>query len=364
MESQQIRQILMRELPVIMQQDPEVRRFILELSRQYFADRVETENRFDRILEEMRKEREESSRRWEEQNRKWEEQNRKWEANQQELRAMREEQNRRWEEQNRKWEANQQELRAMREEQNRKWEANQQELRAMREEQNRKWEANQQELRAMREEQNLKWEANQQELRAMREEQDRRWEEQNRKWEEQNRRWEANQQELRAMREEHNRRWEENQKTIQRMLDEIHALNRKHDTTIGALGARWGLYTEQSFRSALRSILEESFGVRVVNVVEYDDAGEVFGRPDQIELDLVIKDSVFIICEISSSMSKADMYTFERKARFYEKRHERKADRLMVISPMVSPQAQVVAQKLGIEVYTHAEATAPVFGKG
>ncbi len=335
MESQQIRQILMRELPVIMQQDPEVRRFILELSRQYFADRVETENRFDRILEEMRREREENSRKWEEQNRKWEEQNRRWEANQQELRAMREEQNR-------KWEANQQELRAMREEQNRKWE-----------EQNRKWEANQQELRAMREEQNRKWE-----------EQNRRWEEQNRKWEEQNRKWEANQQELRAMREEQNRKWEENQKTIRQMLDEIHALNRKHDTTIGALGARWGLYTEQSFRNALRSILEESFGVRVINVVEYDDAGEVFGRPDQVELDLVIKDSVFIICEISSSMSKADMYTFERKARFYEKRHDRKADRLMVISPMVSPQAQVVAQKLGIEVYTHAEATAPIFGKG
>jgi hypothetical protein len=260
MESQQIKQILMRELPVIIHQDPEVRRLILELSRQYFADRAETENRFDRILEEMRQEREENSRKWEEQNRKWEEQN----------------------------------------------------------------------LR----------------------------------WEEQNRRWEANQQELRAMREEQNRRWEENQKIIQQMLDEIHALNRKHDTTIGALGARWGLYTEQSFRNALRSILEESFGVRVINVVEYDDAGEVFGRPDQIELDLVIKDSVFIICEISSLMSKADMYTFERKARFYEKRHERKADRLMVISPMVSPQAQVVAQKLGIEIYTHAEETAPVFGKG
>ncbi|MCX7680998.1 MAG: DUF3782 domain-containing protein, partial [Anaerolineae bacterium] len=187
-------------------------------------------------------------------------------------------------------------------------------------------------------------------------------------WEEQNRKWEANQQELRAMREEQNRKWEEqnrkweeNQQAIRRMLKEIHDLNRKHDATIGALGARWGLHSEESFRNALKSILEESFGVKVVNVVEYDETGEVFGRPDQVELDLVIKDGVFIICEISSSMSRADMYTFERKARFYEKRHQRKADRLMVISPMVSPRAQAVAQKLGIEVYTHAEATAPVF---
>lgn len=166
------------------------------------------------------------------------------------------------------------------------------------------------------------------------------------------------------MREEQNRRWEENQATIRQMLKDIRDLNRKHDTTIGALGARWGLRTEESFRNALKSILEESFGVRVINVVEYDETGEVFGHPDQVELDLVIKDSVFIICEISSSMSRADMYIFERKARFYEKRHQQKADRLMVISPMVSSRAQEVAKQLGIEVYTHAEATAPVFEKG
>jgi hypothetical protein len=241
MENQQIKQIVLRELPAIMQQDPEVRRFILQLSRQYFADKEVTESRFDRVLDELCRDREENTR---------------------------------------------------------KWEANQQELRAMREEQNRKWEANQQELRAMREETTARFD---------------------------------------------------------RMLDALEAQAQKHDQSIGALGARWGLQTEQSFRNALKGILEDSFGVEVINVTEFDDAGEVFGRPDQVELDVIIQDGTLILCEIKSSISKSDMYIFERKVRFYEKRHDRKADRALVISPMVDRRAQEVAQKLGIEVYSYAE---------
>jgi hypothetical protein len=45
------------------------------------------------------------------------------------------------------------------------------------------------------------------------------------------------------------------------------------------------------------------------------------------------------------------MYSFERKARFYERRHNRTANRLMVISPMIDARAQKVADKLGIETY-------------
>ena len=73
--------------------------------------------------------------------------------------------------------------------------------------------------------------------------------------------------------------------------------------------------------------------MQVVNVTEYDDTGEVFGRPDQIELDVIIKNGLLLICELKSSIDKAGMYSFERKARFYERHHERQADRLIVISP-------------------------------
>jgi hypothetical protein len=45
------------------------------------------------------------------------------------------------------------------------------------------------------------------------------------------------------------------------------------------------------------------------------------------------------------------MYSFERKARFYERRHRRQADRLIVISPMIDPRARPVAERLGIETF-------------
>jgi hypothetical protein len=159
--------------------------------------------------------------------------------------------------------------------------------------------------------------------------------------------------------DEQDRKWVSNQKVLNDMLDVIKAQAKKHESSIGALGSRWGLYSEQSFRNGLKAILEQSFGVEVLNVNDYDDAGDVFGHPDQVELDIIIQNGVLILCELKSSVSKADMYIFERKAVFYEKRHNRKATRKLVISPMVDDRARQVAGKLGIEVYTHADDVNP-----
>jgi len=236
-----------RELPRLLREDPELRRYVLEIARGHFADRVQTDDRFDRVLDELRRDREEQARKWDEQNRKWDEQNRKWD------------------------------------------------------EQNREQRLN--------------------------------WDEQNRKWDEQN------------------RKWEESRREFDRIHEEIMAQAKKHDRSIGALGARWGLQSETAFRNALAGILEESFGVSVRNVCEFDDAGEVFGRPDQVEIDIIVKNGMLLLMELKSSIDKGGMYIFERKARFYERHHHRKADRLIVISPMIDPRAVPVAQALGIETY-------------
>jgi len=160
---------------------------------------------------------------------------------------------------------------------------------------------------------------------------------------------------LRQNQEAQDRRWEENQRLLRRMQASIEAQAKKHDSSIGALGARWGLYSEQAFRRGLEGILSTSFGAEVRNVTEYDEAGEVFGHPDQVELDLVIQDGTLLLVEIKSSMSKADLYIFERKVAFYEQRHGRPVARKLVISPMVEEGARQVAVRLGIEVYSHAE---------
>jgi len=244
MTTERLKDMIKRELPHLLRSDPALRRFVLDLTREAYADRHETEDRFDRILDELRRDREEQARKWDEQNRKWDEQNRKWEA-------------------------------------------------------------------------------------------------QNRKWDEQN------------------RKWEESGQRFDRLHEEIMAQAKKFDRSIGALGARWGLQSETAFRKALAGILEESFGVEVLNINEYDEQGEVFGRPEQVELDIIVKNGLLLICELKSSMGKADMYIFERKARFYEKRQGRKADRLIAVSPMIEAKAARVAEKLGIETYSDSSEVRP-----
>jgi hypothetical protein len=243
----ELRELIKQELPQLVRTDPEIQDLILRLSRQEFAPKQQTEDRFDRLFAKLERDTEASNRRWEEYNRKEEEHKRKWD------------------------------------------------------EHTRKWEENQTELRRMREEAEL--------------------------------------------------RTAEHRREFIAVHEEIMAMARKHDRTMGALGSRWGLSSEKAFRDGLASVLENNFDVRVLNVTEYDDLGTVFGRPEQIELDVIIVNGTLILMELKSSIDKADMYIFGRKARFYEKLHDRKANRLIVISPMIDAKARRVGERLGIEMF-------------
>ena len=80
------------------------------------------------------------------------------------------------------------------------------------------------------------------------------------------------------------------------VYDAIKAVADKQKHSIGALGARWGMRSEQAFRDALAGILEKNFVLKVLHVSEHDDDGVVFGRPDQVELDVIIKNGLLIVC--------------------------------------------------------------------
>ena len=215
------------------------------------------------------------------------------------------------------------------------------------------------------------------EIKSLREEGERRWEETRRwwnenlkKWKENEKRWQETQAEWnRRWEESHaewNKRWEENQKVINKMLEEIKLLrerqeaeskriDRKFDITIGALGARWGLKAEGSFRNAIKGILEESFPVKVERYHERDEEGVVFGRPDQVELDLIIKNGEVIVAEIKSSISKGDVAIFIKKVEFFIKKEGRPVSRKILISPMIDSSAKEFAESSGIEIYSYPE---------
>ena len=281
------------ESPLTLHTDATTPSAVLAISRKEFANKQQTEDRFTLLLNEMREQREIQDRKWAEQRaedrREWAEQRAE---DKREWAEQRAEDKREWAEQ--------------RAEDKREWAE-------QRAKDKREW-------AEQRAEDRREWA-------EQRAEDRRKWDEQDRKWDKANIRFDN-------------------------MHQSIMAMAKKYDRTIGALGARWGLQSEAAFRSALASVLEENFDIQVRNVTEWDATGEVFGRPDQIELDIVVRNGWLLLFELKSSISKSDMYAFKRKADFYQKKHQRQVNRLIVISPMVEPQARLLAKELGIEVFS------------
>ena len=132
---------------------------------------------------------------------------------------------------------------------------------------------------------------------------------------------------------------------------ELTLFRRTFTSQIGGLGARWGLQTEEAFRQGMRAILQE-VGFTTERFVAQDAGGEVFGRPDQIELDVVIKNGKVIVVEIKSALDKANTYLFARKVEFYARRSEKAIDRKLIVTPYADAGAQEVGMRLGIEICT------------
>jgi hypothetical protein len=175
-------------------------------------------------------------------------------------------------------------------------------------------------------------------------EQAERWSKQDLRWAQEDQRWEELAADRKAQDERTNQRFERLEGDLQQIK-----------LSIGALGARWGLSAEESFRSALAGILTESYGVTVQNVSFQDSDGKVFGRPDQVEMDIVVTNGICMAIEIKSSVDKQSIYLFDRKVQAYSEREGRTVNRKIVISPMVDSRAFRVAKELGIEVFTRSD---------
>jgi len=318
----QEQEIILKELPLFMRNSPDFRKEVLSITRLHFADKVETENRFERMMEVLQ------------------EQNQKLDKKMEDDRKLAAENERRWKENERRWKENQKKLDTLMialQEQNQKLDQKREDDRKLAAENDRRWKEN-----------DRRWKENQKELAAF-----------HTALKEQNQKLDQKREDDRKLAAENKQQWEKHHEEHVALLKTIQGLDkkfeRKFDQTLGALGTRWGLHSEASFRNGLAGILKDFSDVEVLNINEYDHEGVVFGHPDQIELDIVVKNGQLIVCEIKSSMNKSDMYTFDRKVRFYEKIQGRTANRMIVISPMLDRYAQPVAKKLGIEVYSYAD---------
>jgi len=175
-----------------------------------------------------------------------------------------------------------------------------------------------------------------------------RWEENNRRWEETYKRFESLENELKKLREETNKLREDFNKLYESVMRRMDSFERR----LQALGARWGIESEEAFRNAMKGVIEELLGVaKVEKWVYFDEKGEVLGYPSRIEVDITIKDNIHILIEIKSSASDADISKLWRMGKLYEKVTGVKPKLIMVTS-FIDENGIETAKILGVEVHT------------
>jgi hypothetical protein len=164
--------------------------------------------------------------------------------------------------------------------------------------------------------------------------------------------FERHDRELERLREDMIKGFERHDMEIARLREDMmkgfDAMNRR----ISALGARWGLESEEAFREGLRGILEKELGLKVERWSAFDETGSVFGHPSQVEVDVAVSNGKVMLIEVSSHVKQADVAALVKKAELYERITGRRTDRLIVVTPFAEEKAMEAALKLGVEIYT------------
>ena len=315
---EEIRELIANEFPRLITQNPEIRYELIGVMSETFAKKED----ITAILNELRQMREES-----------EQQRVEF---RQEMQVLREESEQRWAEFRQEMEVLRAESNRLREESEQRWVEFRQEMGALREESEQRWVEFRQETGALREESEQRWVEFRQETGALREESEQRWAE--------------FREEIQVLREESNQLREESRASRAYLDNE---LTRFHHTVQG-LGARWGLMSEEAFRNGLAAILTDELGFRVERYEGYDDSGSVFGQPEQVEMDVIIRNGLVVAIEIKSSVTRGDLSLFQRKIAFFEQTENVTVNRRFFISPFVDPNAVGLAARMGIELCTHS----------
>jgi len=181
------------------------------------------------------------------------------------------------------------------------------------------------------------------------EEHSRRFDENDRKFNEILERLDRHEEEIKALREDF-LNFQRRLDAFQRSMDSFEETQKAFQRRLDALGARWGLLSEDAFRGSMWGIVERLFGGSVEHWIYEDSEGFVFGYPATIEVDLIIKDKEHILVEIKSHVRKSDVGVLLRKGKLY-KRVRGITPKLVFVSPYIDEDARSDAEMLGIEIY-------------
>ena len=159
---------------------------------------------------------------------------------------------------------------------------------------------------------------------------------------------------------EHSKRIEELTKAVQehgkilaeysRRLEELTKEVRDLRRTVTVIAHRFGVLTEESFREAMKHVIEEVFGVAKVEKWIYNDVeGIVYGVPAVVEADLLIRDKEHILLEIKSRVSRGDVIELHNIGELY-KRVTGIKPRLVIVGGFIDKEVEELAKSHGIEI--------------
>ena len=128
-----------------------------------------------------------------------------------------------------------------------------------------------------------------------------------------------------------------------RTEQEIRELRKSLSDQIAALGSRWGIYNEGTFRPTMYGVLKEMEGITVKE-------GDYGGR----QVDVVIRNGGHILLEITSRMHAKDIDHLYRSADDYEQQ-EGVRPKLMVATSYISPKLmqKIMGLPRPIEIFSY-----------
>ncbi|MDI6792448.1 MAG: DUF3782 domain-containing protein, partial [bacterium] len=124
---------------------------------------------------------------------------------------------------------------------------------------------------------------------------------------------------------------------------------------VDTVGARWGIFAESTIRNTLKELLLKD--LKVTEVTEWktnDKDGFVFGYPQEIQIDLLLKNGEHYLVEIKSSAGSGDVTLFSRKVKFYTQ-VTGVLPRMIFVAVNMNEEGRRSCQELNIQLITYEE---------
>jgi hypothetical protein len=139
-------------------------------------------------------------------------------------------------------------------------------------------------------------------------------------------------------------------KGLQEAVKNLQEAVRDLSVRVNAIGVRYGVVTEEAFRSSIKYLVEDLLKLyKVEKWVYYDSEGLVYGRPSVVEVDVFIRDREHILVEYKAHADKSDVVELSNIGRLYERVTGVKP-RLLLVVPTIRMRARSLAGELGVEL--------------